>query len=455
MNIKDDENPNPPGSEATPSVESTSPSQPAPEAASNTATPQPTPTPSPSSHSDEVPGPFIAGTDERCLWIDPLGEDLRVKAGAVLLGDVIDQYVKGFNVLFDNRTGYDNGKLKGGSYTMTPDENDAWIFLVNATGHVEKRPLDKERDVSGEYYIVPRNSLVYIKLKQTLRLPLYIIGRHNLKIRYVYKGLLLGTGPQVDPGFQGNLFIPLHNFTTSNAKVYINGKESSFVSIDFVRTTPFLGEIKIPAHIRTLDELREHLKAIGSRVLIEKKKVAERRELEDYLEGDKPRSQLAQFQSNYERFEHKVRSDHERFEQDVQSKYDLFTKDVRRDLEESKKWARIEILAIVVLIITALGYFLTYVAEVRTQVKEARTLVEPAKRNSFESRISFLETNSSQSLDRLSNQLASFMSSSAVMASNIAQLQTNLKSVDLRLMQYPKGSTNASATNTAVGKVGP
>jgi len=32
----------------------------------------------------------------------------------------------------------------------------------------------------------------------------------------VHRGILLGTGPLVDPGFEGNLLIPLHNLTTND-----------------------------------------------------------------------------------------------------------------------------------------------------------------------------------------------------------------------------------------------
>ena len=39
-----------------------------------------------------------------------------------------------------------------------------------------------------------------------------------MKISHIYKGLLLGTGPLVDPGFVGRLSIPLHNLTANNYK---------------------------------------------------------------------------------------------------------------------------------------------------------------------------------------------------------------------------------------------
>ena len=79
----------------------------------------------------------------------------------------------------------------------------------------ENRTLDKtklELNDAG-VLVLPRNSIVYATLAPTIRLPDYIAARFNLSIRYIYRGLLVGTGPLVDPGFQGRLSIPLHNLT--------------------------------------------------------------------------------------------------------------------------------------------------------------------------------------------------------------------------------------------------
>src|SRR6266481_659130 len=48
-----------------------------------------------------------------------------------------------------------------------------------------------------------QNSLCYVTLQPVFRMPAYIAGRFNLLIRDVYRGLLVGTGPLVDPGFVG------------------------------------------------------------------------------------------------------------------------------------------------------------------------------------------------------------------------------------------------------------
>lgn len=80
---------------------------------------------------------------------------------------------------------------------------------------------------------IPPNSLAVVPMQQVLCLPHYMIGRFNLEIRFVYQGLLLGTGPQVDPGFQGALSCPLHNI--SNQPIRIQWGEV-FAKIDFTKT---------------------------------------------------------------------------------------------------------------------------------------------------------------------------------------------------------------------------
>jgi hypothetical protein len=63
-------------------------------------------------------------------------------------------------------------------------------------------------------------------------MPDYIAGRFNLLIRDVYRGLLVGTGPLVDPGFVGRLSIPLHNFTSNE---YLLRADEGFVYFEFTK----------------------------------------------------------------------------------------------------------------------------------------------------------------------------------------------------------------------------
>ena len=77
-----------------------------------------------------------------------------------------------------------------------------------------RRPITE-----GEQVRIDANSITYLETKEVFRLPQYIAARFNLHIRYVHMGILLGTGPMVDPGFVGPLLIPLHNLTANDYDV--------------------------------------------------------------------------------------------------------------------------------------------------------------------------------------------------------------------------------------------
>lgn len=65
-------------------------------------------------------------------------------------------------------------------------------------------------------FILKKNSIAFVQVDAVFRLPPYIAVRFNLKITHVYRGLLLGTGPLIDPEYEGNLYIPLHNLTDND-----------------------------------------------------------------------------------------------------------------------------------------------------------------------------------------------------------------------------------------------
>lgn len=111
-------------------------------------------------------------------------------------------------------------------------------YLVAAEGPV--RYVDEHRkverfylttDLTKRYRYSPArdsvrlapNSICFVTLQPMFRMPAYIGARFNLLIRDVYRGLLVGTGPLVDPGFCGRLSIPIHNLT--NREYYIRAGE--------------------------------------------------------------------------------------------------------------------------------------------------------------------------------------------------------------------------------------
>ena len=87
----------------------------------------------------------------------------------------------------------------------------------------------------GQHLAIERNSIVYVTLAPTFRMPDYLAARFNLTIRDVYRGILLGTGPLVDPGFQGKLSVPLHNLTY-NDYTLVGGE--ILVWMEFTKLSP-------------------------------------------------------------------------------------------------------------------------------------------------------------------------------------------------------------------------
>lgn len=82
--------------------------------------------------------------------------------------------------------------------------------------------------------VVPKNGIIFVDTDLDFRLPDFIALRFNLQIKHVHRGLLLGTGPLVDPGFLGKLCIPIHNLT--NEDYYID-RDDGLIWIEFTKTS--------------------------------------------------------------------------------------------------------------------------------------------------------------------------------------------------------------------------
>jgi len=83
--------------------------------------------------------------------------------------------------------------------------------------------------------IIPPHGIAVVSTYEWLNIPGCLIGRWNLKVRMVYRGLVWVGSLQVDPGYQGFLFCPIYNL--SNQQQTLIYKDPLFI-IDFVLTTP-------------------------------------------------------------------------------------------------------------------------------------------------------------------------------------------------------------------------
>ena len=119
---------------------------------------------------------------------------------------------------------FELANLSGATYTC--EFSGEYIFWDDKRiKHKQNLPIDKE-------LVIKPNSIVFLGIKQTFNIPEYMVLRFNLRVRNAYKGLLLGTGPIIDPGYTGNLFIPLHNLTSNE---YCIKGNAALIEVEFTK----------------------------------------------------------------------------------------------------------------------------------------------------------------------------------------------------------------------------
>lgn len=173
-------------------------------------------------------------------WIDP-DPDTR----GMLSADRIQFYVDEVHLIDP----FDPENLKPASYGLTlgPSyQHEGTLYQLT--------PLEPT-------LVIPPNSIVFVSMSEALRLPHYMAARFNLAIDHIYRGLLLGTGPQVDPGFQGVLSCPLHNISNQPIRI---GLGDHLATIDFIKTTGIhAGRRDVLDAIQDEDELYARREELG------------------------------------------------------------------------------------------------------------------------------------------------------------------------------------------------
>lgn len=103
----------------------------------------------------------------------------------------------------------------------------------------DKRKIIRLGDQHDRELILPPNSLTFVTTVEKFNLPTDIIARFNLKVDWVHCGLLLGTGPIVNPGFNGYLLIPIHNFSSREVQICYGAK---LIAVEFTKIPSVEGE---------------------------------------------------------------------------------------------------------------------------------------------------------------------------------------------------------------------
>ena len=169
---------------------------------------------------------------------DPLN-DSRTNAGAasgaILLSDQIHYYIKNLDPPLLH-----NPEEK----PINPEELEKCLDAASY-----KLRLGDEAHVGGEWkrvsanepLVIPPHQVAIVKTYEEINLPRFLIARWNLRVKWVYEGLLWTGGPQVDPGWQGNLYCPIYNL--AERQIVIPYKERVF-TMDFALTTQVPNDTK-------------------------------------------------------------------------------------------------------------------------------------------------------------------------------------------------------------------
>ena len=150
---------------------------------------------------------------------------------ALLSADDIKQYAKKTGMIAPL---YDGDRMKKASYQGKIGES---AYEYNDSEELVRVTIDDK-------LVVKANSIVFVECDIDFRLPNFIAVRFNLHIRHVHRGLLLGTGPLVDPGYCGKLCIPLHNLTD---KDYPIPRNEGLIWMEFTKTSRNPGEGRDPS----------------------------------------------------------------------------------------------------------------------------------------------------------------------------------------------------------------
>ncbi|MFH1884719.1 MAG: hypothetical protein ABIL62_18630 [Planctomycetota bacterium] len=225
------------------------------------------------------------------LWVDPINDE--AKKGAVLLSDQIAYYVEKVNMI----SPFDPEAIRPASY----------VLHVGSEYYIDETPSKLNE---GEEIIIPENGLVYVQTREWLNIAYYLIARYNLEVRQLYRGFLLDDGLQIDPGYHGHFYCPIHNLTNQEKKLKYGDR---FVVIDFIRTSPFKTTQGID--LNSIDKEKDLLEkdilgicgkpialfAKGREELIHKD-----RKVHDYwLKGEKHSSSMRKLQKSFEQLKNK------------------------------------------------------------------------------------------------------------------------------------------------------
>jgi len=263
-------------------------------------------------------------------------------SSSLLNSEDIIKYILTAGILFP----FEPRNLKGATYTCT--FSGTYLRRNDATKELESCSISDNQEL-----IIKPNSITYLEVSTSFRIPSYLVLRFNLQVSNVYKGLLLGTGPIVDPGFVGKINIPLHNFTTNE---YVIKKGAELISIEFTKLS-----IKADWKLSTASILYRTVKALDYTSLPAhiQKNIPPNRSIFDYikkaLQGNDKFYKSPKEEIRVSSSMHETREDVQKIKEDVANN----EKKVSEALGEAKKRDRfltqLSVISIIALLLTSVS----------------------------------------------------------------------------------------------------
>ena len=156
---------------------------------------------------------------ERLSKLPSFPNELPDGESGVLLSDRIRRYCTQYQLVWP----YDDKQLRPAAYSLSVGRNYSILGKPGA--------LNDGMSLTIEPYQV-----AIIETYETINMPVYLIGRWNVRTKKAYLGLLWVGGAQVDPGFRGHLCCPIYNLSTEPVTLAFR---EYLAEIDFATTTPF------------------------------------------------------------------------------------------------------------------------------------------------------------------------------------------------------------------------
>lgn len=181
----------------------------------------------------------------------------NLNSGGVIPSQIIKKLIK-FSQLI---APYKDDCIQSASYDLTLGDS----YLKGDDGCI------KNLDHNNPNLVLQAGDSAIVESLEIVRLPSFIAGRFDLRVKYFFQGVVLSNGPQVDPGYHGRLFCLLMNTSTKPIEFR---KGHHFATIEFTQLAEpsenpyngrYQGKDKMKDFIQTI-MLPSMMKELGERV---------------------------------------------------------------------------------------------------------------------------------------------------------------------------------------------